>query len=174
MFGGIKEWPAIGVEIAGDRSQTWVARAARHNDRVTVELLDPIPGTTALLGLLPGWVADWRTGTVAIDPRSPSATLVGPLEQVQLQPAHLVKADASALATAHGNFADLLAGGQLKVRGHRALDEAARLAAERRLSGAHAVDRFAGADPAPLVAAELAAWGLLNSAPPPFFAASWR
>jgi hypothetical protein len=71
-------------------------------------------------------------------------------------------ADAHGLAVAHGTFVDLLAGGRLRIRGHGALDEAARLAAERRLAGAQAVDRYQGGDMAPLNAAELAVWALVS------------
>jgi len=140
VFGRIGEWPAAGVEIAGDRSQTWVARATHLDDvRVVVELLDPVPGTTVVVGLLGAWSVQWATRAVGIDPRSPSATLVEPLERAGLP---VRSADARALAIAHGGFQDLLTGGQVKVRGHRAVDDAARLAADRRLAGAAALDRY--------------------------------
>src|ERR1019366_8684990 len=100
---------------------------------------------------------EWGIDAVAIDPRSPSATLVEPLKDHGM-PLRLV--DAQAMAVAHRRLVDLLAAGRLKVRGHDALDQAARQASERRLAGAQAVDRYSGADPAPLVAAELAVWAL--------------
>ena len=64
------------------------------------------------------------------------------------------------MATAHGHFADLLHADRLRLRGHRALDEAMRAAEARRLAGAVAIDRYAQADMAPLMAAELAVWAL--------------
>jgi hypothetical protein len=160
MMSMISVWPAAGVEVAVDRSQTWVARAARHGERVVVELLDPVPGTTAVVALLSGWRAGWQIEQVGVDPRSPSATLVEPLRDAGLP---VKAADAHGVAVAHGTFLDLLAGGVLRVRGHRALDEAARLAAERRVAGAHAVDRYAGTNQAPLFAAELAIWALVSA-----------
>ena len=162
MLGRIREWPAAGVEIAGDRSQTWVARATYVDEvRVVVELLDPVPGTGAVLLLLPGWVGEWQTRMVGIDPRSPSATLVAPLREAPS--VVLAEVDAHAMSVAHGGFHDLLDGGQLKVRGHAAVDDAARRASARKLAGSYAVDRYGGAEPAPLVACELAVWALVTA-----------
>ena len=161
-------WPALGVEVAGDRSATWVARAAELG-KVTVELLDPVPGTDTVLALFPGWCTRWQVAGIGVDPRSESATLTGPMGTAGL-PVKL--ADAHAVAVAHGRFRDLLATGGLRIRGHEALDMAAARASERRLAGSAAVDRYAGADAAPLVAAELAVWVLLY-AQQPFFGA-WR
>ncbi len=59
-------------------------------------------------------------------------------------------ADAHSMAVCHGTFQDLLADGALKLKGHSALDEAGRQAAERKLAGAQAVDRYAGVDLSPL------------------------
>jgi hypothetical protein len=162
----ITVWPAAGVEVSADRARTWVARAARYKDGVVVELLDPIPGTEAAVGLLKGWRTDWQVEKLGIDPRSPSATLVQPLADGGLP---VQAADAHGQAVAHGIFQDLLTGGRLRVRGHGDLDRAARQAAERRLAGASAVDRYQGVDPAPLVASELAVWALIAGPqyPPP-------
>jgi hypothetical protein len=159
----------MGVEVAGDRAQTWVVRAAESSERVTVDLLDPVPGTFAVLEHFPGWCTDWQVAGIGVDPRSESATLAGPMGKAGL-PVKL--ADAHAMAVAHGRFRDLLAAGQLRIRGHQALDTAAARAVERRLAGAAAVDRYAGADMAPLNAAELAVWVLLYEQQPFFMA--WR
>jgi hypothetical protein len=159
-------WPAAGVEVAGDRACTWIARAAESGGLVTVELLDPVPGTVTVLELLPGWRTLWRTAGIGVDPRSASATLVEPMRKAGL-PVKL--ADAHGMAVAHGRFRDLVAAGDLRIRGHDALDAAAARAVERRLAGAVAVDRYAAADPAPLVAAELAVWVLANRPAQPFF-----
>jgi len=153
----ITVWPAWGVEVASDRTRTWVARAAWDDDQVAVvELLAPVVGSATVPALVDDWREKWRLEVVALDPRSPSATLVDPLQGVAVK-----LADARGMAVAHGKFQDLLTGGRLRVRGHSALDEAARLAQQRRLAGAHAVDRYApDVDLAPLVAAELAVWAL--------------
>jgi hypothetical protein len=156
----ITVWPAIGVEVSADRARTWVARAAEHECWVVVELLDPIPGTAAVLDLVPGWRTAWQVATIGVDPRSPSATLVAPLTAASMP---VRAADAHAMAVAHGQFQDLLSAGRLRIRGHDGLDRAAREAQERRLAGAQAVDRYQGVDQAPLVAAELAVWALLSA-----------
>jgi hypothetical protein len=158
----ITVWPALGIEVAADRSKTWVARAAFDAERlVVVELLDPIPGTMLVVATVAGWRTEWKAETVAIDPRSPSATLVDPLKAEGIP---LKLTDAHGMAVAHGKFQDLVTEGRLLTRGHDALDQAARQAQERKLAGAQAVDRYAGADQAPLVAAELAVWALDDDA----------
>jgi hypothetical protein len=166
MLGMITHWPAVGEEVSADRSQTWVARAARHKDLVVVDLLDPVPGTTAVVELLKGWLTGWQIGHIGIDPRSPSATLAAPLADARLP---VNTADAHGMAVGHGTFRDLLTAGMLRIRGHSALDQAARQAAERRLAGAEALDRYQGGDMAPLNAAELAVWVLTTAReyPPP-------
>jgi hypothetical protein len=149
----------MGIEVAADRKATWVALAGvRRSGHVIVKLLDPLPGAGVAPTLARAW-DDLPSPTVGIDPRSPSATLVEPL---QAEGVPLRLADARGIAVAHGVLLDLLAVGRLRVRGHGALDQAARLAATRRLAGADAVERYGGADLAPLLAAELAVWALGN------------
>ena len=169
----ITVWPALGIEVSSDRKRTWVARAAEHEGRVVVELLDPLPGPSGdgLVSAIAGWRTAWQVAVIGIDPRSPSATLVAPLTAAVLP---LQVADAVAMAVAHGRFQDLLAAGTLRIRGHEGLDQAARQAEERRLAGSHAVDRYQGVDPAPLVAAELAVWALLDAPKPTPFFGAWR
>jgi hypothetical protein len=102
--------------------------------------------------------SDWQVDSVGVvDPSSPSATLVEPLQNAGMP---LKLADSRGMAVAHARFRDLLDADRLRVRGHQALDEAVRLAQERRLSGAFAVERYGGPDMAPLVASELACWAL--------------
>ena len=154
---GVK-WVVAGVEISADRRCTWVAfcGVSTPTRRVVVELQEPLAGTQVTPALVKIWEhagLDW----FALDPRSPSSTLIEPL-QAEGMPLKL--ADTVAVATAHGRFADLLYADRLRLRGHRALDEAMRQAEARRLAGAVAIDRYAQADMAPLMAAELAVWAL--------------
>ena len=51
-------------------------------------------------------------------------------------------ADTIGVAQAHGGFSDLVRGGRLRIRGHRALDDAVRQAEGRKLAGPVAVDRY--------------------------------
>ena len=151
-------WVAAGVEIPADRSCTWVAfcGVSKLTHRVVAELQEPLAGTQVTAALVAMWQhagLDW----LALDPRSPSSTLIEPL-QAEGMPLKL--ADTVAVATAHGRFADLLYADRLRLRGHGALDEAMRQAEARRLAGAVAIDRYAAAEMAPLMAAELAVWGL--------------
>ena len=122
-----------------------VSKATR---RVTVELAEPLEGTAVTPALVAMWERlefDW----FALDPRSPSSTLIEPL-QAESMPLKL--ADTIGVATAHGRFADLLYADRLRLRGHGALDEAMRVAEARRLAGSVAIDRYAAAEMAPLMA----------------------
>jgi hypothetical protein len=151
-------WVAAGVEIAADRRCTWVAFAgvSKVTRRVTVELAEPLEGTQVTSALVAMWER-LEFDTFALDPRSPSSTLIEPL-QAESMPLKL--ADTIGVATAHGRFADLLYADRLRLRGHSALDEAMRVAEARRLAGSTAIDRYAAAEMAPLMAAELSVWAL--------------
>jgi hypothetical protein len=150
-------WVAAGIEITADRKQTWVALAGvAESRRVVVDLADPLPGADATAAIVGLW-EHFGLDRLAVDPRSPTSTLVEPL-QAQGMPLRL--ADTIAVATAHGRFADYLYADRLRIRGHNALSEAVRAAESRKLAGATAIDRYAATDMAPLMAAELAVWAL--------------
>jgi len=153
---GEQAWVTAGVEVAAGREKTWVALAGADGRLAVVDLQPPLAGTI----VTPQLVAMWeRLGLewFALDPSSPSSTLVAPLTQESM-PVKL--ATAADVATAHGGFIDMLNCGRLRVRGDQALDEAVRAAEARRLAGGEAVQRYAGTDMAPLLAAELAVWAL--------------
>ena len=158
MRPGAVKWAGAGIEVAADRRCTWVAFAgvSKMTRRVVVELQEPLAGTQVTPALVAMWeraALDW----FALDPRSPSSTLIEPL-QAESMPLKL--ADAIGVATAHGQFADLLYADKLRFRGHPALDEAMQRAESRRLAGSVAIDRYAVGDMAPLMAAELSVWAL--------------
>jgi hypothetical protein len=152
-------WFGAGVEIAADRRYTWVALTgvSEASRRVVVDMQAPLPGTRAAAALETLWAGrslEW----LALDPRSPSATLI---EELKAEGMPLRLADTIGVATAHGRFADLLAADRLRIRGHPALDEAVRAAEARRLAGSMAIDRYGPVtDMAPLMAAELGCWAL--------------
>jgi hypothetical protein len=152
-------WTAAGVEVAASRRATWVALCGvSATGRVHVSVGDPLDGTAVTGQLVAMWERLGLDG-FALDPKSPSSTLVEPL---QAEGMVVRLADAAGVATAHGMFVDLLLGDRLRITGHPALDEAVRSAEARRLAGQDAVDRYtaAGSDMAPLLAAELSVWML--------------
>jgi hypothetical protein len=101
-------------------------------------------------------------------PWVPSVTLIGSLRALDV---NVTEPGAKDLTLAHGKFLDDLRAGYLGIESHSALDAAAQFATSRILAGSDAIDRRRGeADPAPLVAAELAVWALANVTPSdPFF-----
>lgn len=155
------EHVAIGVEISVDRMHTSIA-VASPGDRVAVALADYLDGsdTAAAVAELAG-KATTLLGVV-IDPRSPAATLVAPLEALGVT---VTKASTHDVAVAHGRFVDELRAGRLKIAEHPNLDAAAQHALARPLAGGEALERRKPiVDTSPLIAAELAVWKVL--APP--------
>jgi hypothetical protein len=154
------EWNVAGVEVAASRRATWVALCgvAAKTRKVVVRVCDPLDGTDVTRQLVALWERHELEG-FALDPRSPSSTLVQPLKDAGM----VVRlADAIGVATAHGLFSDYMHADRLRIRGHRAIDEAVYAAEQRRLAGQSAVERYADSavDMAPLLAGELACWAL--------------
>lgn len=159
-IGAPVNFSSLGIEISSDRTATWLALAGRtRRGLLLVELLDPVQGTDATSLVLELW-SKHHLHQILIDPRSDTATLAAPL---QGQGMPLVEVGPRDVAAAHGIFLDGLRAGQLKHRGNSALSAAMRAAQERPLAGSRAVDRRTG-DPAPLVAAELAIYGVPSEA----------
>ncbi len=156
---------ALGVEVSSDRMHTSVSAAARDGDRVAVVLLEYLDGTdtAGAVAEIAGKAVDLLG--VVVDPRSPAATLVEPLEALGVD---LVIPNTHDIAVAHGRFIDELRAGRLKIAEHPNLDAAAQHALTRPLAGGEALDRRKPmVDTSPLVAAELAVWRVLTAPPPP-------
>jgi hypothetical protein len=153
---------ALGIEISTDRQHTSIAVAGRAQDgRVVVELASYLEGTNHA-GTVRDMVVSRKSRVLAImlDPRSPAATLVDPLKALRVE---LTLADVHTMASAHGDFADQLKTGMLAIEPHPALTAAAKHAMTRPLSGAEALERRKPVvDTSPVVAAELAVWGVLH------------
>jgi hypothetical protein len=155
---------ALGVEVSHDRMHTAIVAAAKDGTGVAVELLDYLdgPDTAAHVAELVGRVIN-RIGVV-IDPRSPAATLIGPLKALRVD---VTEPNTHQVAVAHGRFVDELRAGRLSIAEHPVLDLAAQHALARPLAGAEALERRKSlVDASPLVAAELAVWAVLDGPQP--------
>jgi hypothetical protein len=128
---------------------------------VVVKLWPPLSGTD-VARKLSRWCTDLGVLVTAINPRSPTATLLDPLSREW----RLELADGVGMATAQGRFADLLNAGRLSIIGRPELTEAARLAEVRRTAGSYALDGYAGLEP--LVACQLAVWAVEGGYVRPF------
>jgi hypothetical protein len=75
------KWVVAGVEVAASRRVTWTALCgvAPKTKRVVVHVGDPLDGTAVTGQLVALWEAHDLDG-FALDPRSPSSTLVDPLK----------------------------------------------------------------------------------------------
>ena len=163
---------AFAAEISVDRSRCAVAAAWREDGpagRVVAEI--------AWLGhpaLAPAEIARMsgvhHPVAVVIDGRSPSATLLGPLEAAGVTVTQPATQD---VAIAHGEFLDLVRDGGLAHLDQPELTAAVRGAQQRPLAGGQAWERRVVTDQSPLTAATFAVWGLLHAAPAPFYG-SWR
>jgi hypothetical protein len=162
---------AVGVEISEDRENTSVAVAGFADGVLVLELAAYLPGPDAGTGEVLALRAARTVLSVVVDPRSPGATLIRPLEAAGVAVTQLTTSD---VVVAQGEFMDALKGGRLKIVAAPELDRAARLAMTRPLAGGSAWDRRAPAvDVSPLTAGTWAVWAALHAAPAQFFAA-WR
>jgi hypothetical protein len=152
---------ALACEVAEDRQHVSVVAAGRlEGDLVLVELVayragsDPTPAVLQLQ-------QERTVLAVAVDPHSPGATSIAPLEAAGVK---VTKPSSSDLAVAHGSFLDALAAGRIRHQGQAELTAAMRSLEQRRLGGATAPERRGAlVDVAPAVAAELATWALLSA-----------
>jgi hypothetical protein len=152
---------AYGIEISQDRAHTSIAAATDLEGCTVVELAAYLEGsdTAEQVAQL---VGD-KPIAVVIDPRSPAATLIAPLQALGIK---VTEPSTSDLAVAHGLFLDALKAQRLRVVPHPALDTAAQHALARPLAGGEALDRRRPEqDTSPLTAAELAVWGLHRRPP---------
>jgi hypothetical protein len=170
----------LGVEIAEDRRYTAVVAAgAVEGDVVLVDLRAYVDGPDAaglVLELLEERKAqasderfppDRKMRAVAVDPHSPAATLIKPLE-VPLRNAgvKLLLPSTSDVVVAHGEFLDTLAAGRLRHAGQPELTAAVRAGTQRPMGGAVGwARRGENVDGSPLRAATLALWAWTNRPP---------
>jgi hypothetical protein len=151
---------ALGVEISEARDHVSIA-AAGHLDGgfILVELAAYVDSTDAVEAVV-RLHSERTVHAVALDPRSPAATAVKPLEDAGVWLTELSTHD---VAVAHGTFVDLLGAGRLRHTGQPELTAAIRHGQQRRLGGATAFERRgAQVDVSPAVAAEIALWALLD------------
>jgi hypothetical protein len=151
----------IAIEISEDRRRTSVVAAGKMpGGLVLLELCAYLAGTDPTAAVLQ--LQRERTVlAVVVDPHSPGATSIAPLEAAGVK---VAKPSSSDLAVAHGSFLDGLDAGRIRHRGQPELTAAMRHLEQRRLGGASAPERRgARVDVAPAVAAELAVWALTNT-----------
>jgi hypothetical protein len=149
---------AYGVDVAVDRAHTSIAAAAQADAGTVVELVAYLDGSDTaeqVVRLIGG-----KPLAVVVDPRSPAATLIAPLEALGIT---VTQPSTHDIAVAHGVFIDELKAQRLKVVSHPALDTAAQHALARPLAGGEALERRRPEqDTSPLTAAEMATWALLR------------
>jgi hypothetical protein len=162
---------ALGIEISEARDHVSIAAAGFiDGDFILVELAAYLSGTDPVAEML-RLRAERTVTAVALDPRSPAATVVKPLKDADVQLTELSTHD---LAVAHGEFLDAVTAGRLRHAGQAELTTAIRHGQQRRLGGATAWERRgATVDVSPALAAELAVWALEHVKPPQVFAV-WR
>jgi hypothetical protein len=163
---------ALALEISDDRQHTAVVAAGRLPDgTILLELVAYVDGTDATDAVLE--VKRSRTlVATAVDPHSPGATAIRPLEAAGVK---VTRPSSGDVAEAHGLFLDELAAGRIRHQGQAELTAAARHLEARRLGGAAAPERRGAlVDVAPAVAAELAVWALQAAPRGQPFMAAWR
>jgi hypothetical protein len=159
----------LAVEVAADRGHTSICSACRLPDgRVQVELvayLNTLTGTAIAVDRVVEFHDRWKVHGVVVDPMGGATNLRQPLGE--RRGVVLVAPDASAVKVAHADFVDLARAKRLAVVANDVLSTAMQYLTERQLGGQPVFDRRgAPVDVAPLVAAELAVWGLLHGPKP--------
>jgi hypothetical protein len=156
----------LAVEVAADRGHTSICSACRLPDgRVQVELVAYPPGVETAVDRVVEFHDRWTVHATVVDPMGGATNLRRPLGEHRR--VHLVAPDAAAAKVAHADFVDLARARQLAVVASDVLSTAMQHLTERQLGGMPVFDRRAApVDVAPLVAAELAVWGLRHGPPP--------
>ena len=152
---------ALGIELAEDRGHASIAAAGLAGGHVVVELAAYLDGTGFVVAEVAALRAARTVLAVAVDPHSGAATLIKPLAAARIT---VTAPTTSDVVIAHGLFLDKLAAGELRHVSDPRLDAAVRYGVQRPLGGARAWERRGlPVDVAPLTAATLAAWALLNA-----------
>jgi hypothetical protein len=156
----------LAVEVAADRGHTSICSACRLPDgRVQVELVAYLGGTATAVDRVVEFHDRWKIHATVIDPMGAATNLRQPLGE--RRGVTLVAPDAAAVKVAHADFVDLARAKRLAVAASDVLSTAMQHLTERQLGGQPVFDRRgAPVDIAPLVAAELAVWGLRHGPPP--------
>jgi len=151
---------AFGCEISEDRKRCAIVAAGREKDgaRVVVDLVFYDHPRSAVARLTQLWEKH-NPVAIVVDGRSQAGTLLSSLAEAGLlamQPSTIE------VATAHGDFLDLVNDGGLAHLDQPPLTSAVRAAQQRPLSGAQAWERRIAVDQSPLVAATFAVWAFVN------------
>ena len=156
----------LAVEVAADRGHTSICSACRLPDgRVQLELVDYLTGTGAAVDRVVALHDRWTVHATVIDPMGAATNLRQPL--AERRAVKLAEPDAAAVKVAHADFLDLAHRRELAVVANDILSTAMQHLTERQLGGQPVFDRRgAPVDVAPLVAAELAVWGLQYAVTP--------
>jgi hypothetical protein len=148
---------ALSAAISEDRERASVAvarkSAASGKTVVDIRFYD---SPRLVVAWLSGAYAFSEPAVLVVNPKSQSGTLVEPLRAAGII---AVEVSAEDVAVAHGEFLDLVGGGDLEHLGQRELTDAVRAAQQRSLAGAKAWEPRLATDQGPLVAATLAVWG---------------
>lgn len=151
----------LGAQISENRKLASIVAAHRtENGRILVDLVF----YDAPAGVVPRMTGLWDERdpvSVVLDGKSQSATLLKPLQSAGIL---VAVATAEDVAVAHGEFMDLIGDGVPGIEhlNQAPLTAAVRAAQTRPLAGAEALQRKVPVDQSPLIAAELACWGLVR------------
>jgi hypothetical protein len=155
----------LAVDRSPDRKTWAIAAAQRTTDgRIHLEVgYFDAASSSEVVAYLVSLVIDWDPRALVIDSRSAAAPLQPYLADAGVE---AEMANSSDFAMASGGFLDDALSGRLSHCGQRILDDAVASATKRDLAGGIAWDRARDGSIAPLVAATLSHWGLLQLPPP--------
>jgi hypothetical protein len=146
---------AVAAETSWDRRRTSICVAGRDDEAGVwrAELVDYVEGTD-VAGRLLKLRRHPNVKAVCVDPVSPAAPIADALRRRVPGKEPGVRD----IATATGEFIDLLRAGEVRLAEQPVLTNAARHVELRQTAAGIAFDRRADVDPSPVVAAALALW----------------
>jgi hypothetical protein len=149
---------AFGCEISEDRKHAAIVAAGRdiQTGKILIDLSPFYDHPRSVAARMAKLVIDHDPVCVVVDGRSQSATLLLPFAEAGILVTQPSTVD---VATAHGEFLDLVNDTALVHLDQPPLTAAVRAAQQRPLAGAQAWERRVAVDQSPLVAATLACWG---------------
>jgi hypothetical protein len=145
---------AVACETSWDRRHTAICVAGRDDAAAVwwVELVDYVPGTD-VVGRLLELRRRSNVKALCVDPVSPAAPIADALRRRSP-----MLPGVRDIATATGEFIDLLRAGEVRLADQPALTNAARHVEVRQTAAGIAFDRRSDVDSSPLIAAALALW----------------
>ena len=152
---------ALGIDVTPDRDRGALVAAGQVEDRIALEVIETTGDLERLCARTAKVAVDWGA-PVVVDRGAPAASMIPALERAGAQ-VRLI--NFPELVRACGDFHDAVVAVRVAHRGDYRLTDAVAAATKRHAGDAWVWRRRGNGDISPLVAATLAAWGIVDGTP---------